>query len=195
MCRYVQQTDGVVDQNIGVAGDRAPVVLPADVAGAQPDDLIGALAGEKPGQCDRADQFNGVEGPGLGHWQVRLGQVQSGPQELGPDLVGDHTRVRAEECTDAARGGRHPVGVETARQPLPLLTVHEEPAQRGDSPGLGRSLQRLAELSPQPDSALDMVSHAHPVQRRDPRRARLPSPSSRVLGLWALIGSPAADLE
>ena len=33
-------------------------------------------------------------------------QVQAGPQQLGPDPIGDHPRVRAEQGRHAARGGR-----------------------------------------------------------------------------------------
>jgi len=56
MGRDVEQADRVAGENLGgVAGDRYPVMLPADAADAEPRDLIAALPSEEPGQRDRAD--------------------------------------------------------------------------------------------------------------------------------------------
>jgi len=70
---------------------------------------------------------------------------QPGPQQLRPDVIGDHARVRAEQGGDAARDGQRPLRVESARQPFPFLAIPEKRAQRADLPGLGRRGQRRAE--------------------------------------------------
>jgi hypothetical protein len=103
--RHVQQADRVAGQDLlRVAGDLGAVVLPADAARPQPGDLVAALPGEQPGQRDRADQFQRVEVPGLGLREVVFREVQPGPHQLRPDLVGDHPGVRAEQGGDAAPG-------------------------------------------------------------------------------------------
>jgi hypothetical protein len=56
--RHVQQADRVAGQDLpGVPGDSGAVVLPPDAAHPQPRDLVAALPGEQPGQCDGADQL------------------------------------------------------------------------------------------------------------------------------------------
>ncbi|MFF9624006.1 hypothetical protein [Streptomyces griseosporeus] len=73
----VEQADRVAGQDLlRVAGDRCPVVLPADAAHPQPGDLVASLSGEQPGQCDRADQVERVEVPGAGLVQVGGLQIQ-----------------------------------------------------------------------------------------------------------------------
>ncbi len=95
--RHVQQTDRVTGQDlIRVTRDLGAVVLPADTAHPQAGDLITALPGEQPGQRDRTDQFERVEVPGLGLRQVVFREVQPGPHQLRPDLVGDDSGIGAE---------------------------------------------------------------------------------------------------
>ena len=164
-------------------GDRGAVVLPADAAHPQPGDLVAALAGEQPGQGDRPHQFQRVEVPGLGLREVAGLQVQPGPHELRPDVVGDHARVGAEQGRDAARDGQCPLRVEAPGDLLPFLQVAEERAEHGEVAGLGGRFQRLAELVLQPGGALDVVAHLHPVDRGDPGGAGLPGPGRGVGGL------------
>ena len=58
----VEQADGVAGEYPGgVAGDGHPVVLPSDASHAQTGDLVAALAGEQPGEGDRADHHHVVE--------------------------------------------------------------------------------------------------------------------------------------
>ena len=193
---HVAQTDGITGQDIGgVAGDRSAVVLPADAADAQPGDLVAALAGEQPGQGDRADQLERVVRAGLRGRQVAGGQVEPGPEQLRPDVVGDHPRVRAAQGGDAARDGQGALRVEAAGHPFPFLAVAEEPAQRVDLPGLGSRGQRLAEPVLETGGALDIVTDPHAVQRGDPCCAGLPRPRRRVGGLGTLRGQPSANLE
>jgi hypothetical protein len=97
--RDVEETHSVAGQDLlGVTGDRGAVVLPTDAAHPQSGDPVAALSGELSGQCDRADQLEGVELPDLGLWEIRSFQVQTRPQKLRPDLIGNHPRVGAEEA-------------------------------------------------------------------------------------------------
>ena len=73
------------------------VVLPADAADPQPRDLVAAQPAEQPGQRDRPDQLHRVVGAGGVAGQIGLVQVQPGPQQLGPHLVGDHAGVGADQ--------------------------------------------------------------------------------------------------
>lgn len=117
---HVQEADGVPGEDLrGARGDGIPVVLPADASQAQARDLVAALAGEEPGQCDGADQFHGVDGTGFAAWDIVGLQVQSGPQQFRPDVVGDYTRSWADWRVDAARQGESALGVEPAWQPTP----------------------------------------------------------------------------
>ncbi|MEU6210819.1 hypothetical protein ABZ891_12985, partial [Streptomyces sp. NPDC047023] len=105
MGRDIEETDGVAGKDLlGVTGDGGAVVLPTDAAHPQSGDLIAALSGEQPGQCDRSDQFEGAELAGLGLRKICSFQVQARPQKLRPDLIGDHPRVGAEEGAVMLRG-------------------------------------------------------------------------------------------
>jgi hypothetical protein len=93
----VEQADGVPGEHLaGVTGDRCPVVLPADAADPEPGDLVAALSGEQPGQRGGADEFHRVAGAARDRGEVAGLDVQPGPQQLGPDVVGDDARVRAD---------------------------------------------------------------------------------------------------
>lgn len=112
------------EDTVAGAGGGGPVVLPADAA---TGDLIAALAGEQPGEGDRADHVEGVDAA-VGAGQVGGLQVEPGPQQLGPDVVGDHVRVRPGQGAQAARGSQGLGRVEPAGDPLPFLQVAEERA-------------------------------------------------------------------
>ena len=129
--RNIEQADRITHQDlIGVAGEGFVVVLPANAADPQAGDLVAALPGEQPGQRDCANQFEWIEVAGPRLREIDPRQIQPCPKQFGPDLVGDHPRVRAEQCGDAARSGQRPPRVETPWQPFPFLTVGEEPADR-----------------------------------------------------------------
>jgi hypothetical protein len=193
---HVQQADRVAGQDlVGVARDRGAVVLPADAAHPEAGDLVAALAGEQPGQRDRPHQFQRVEVPRLGLREVGGLQVQPSPHELGPDVVGDHARVGAEQHRDAARDGQRAGRVEAPGNLLPFLQVAEERAEHGEVAGLGGRFQRLAELARQPGGALDVVADLHPVDRGDPGGAGLPGPGRGVGGLRLLGFQPPAGLQ
>ena len=174
--RHVQQADGLIGQDVGgVAGDGLAVVLPADAADPQPGDLVAAQAGEQPGQRDRPDQFHRVVGVGAAG-QVGGLQVEPGPQQLGPYLVGDHPRVGADQGVDAARDGQRPVGVEPAREPVPFLAVAEEHPGRHQHVSLGARRDRLPGAGMDMVAALDVVADGHAVHGGDPGGAGLPGP-------------------
>ncbi|UZG60300.1 hypothetical protein [Rhodococcus opacus] len=112
----IEQADRVTRQDpIGVAGDGGVVVLPADAADPQAGDLVAAQSGEQPGQCDRVDEFERVEVPGLCLGEIGLLEVQSRPEQLRPDVVGDYPGVRAEQRGDAAWSGQCTPRIEASR--------------------------------------------------------------------------------
>ena len=55
-------------------------------------------------------------------------EVEAGPQEFGPEIVGDHPRIGSLQGPDAARSFQCSCGVEPARDPVPVLQVAEEGA-------------------------------------------------------------------
>ncbi len=141
------------------------------------------------------DQLERVEVPGLGFGQVGGVEVQAGPQQFGPYLIGNHPRVRAEQGRDAARGAERPLRVEAAGQPFPLLAVAEERPDRRELGGLRRCLQRFADAIGMGGGALCVVADAHPVHRGDPGGAGLPRPRGRIGGLGVPGLGPAPGLE
>ncbi|MFE0514157.1 hypothetical protein [Streptomyces sp. NPDC058964] len=123
----VEQADRVARQDLPeVACDGGPVVLAADASQPKAGDLVTALAAEQPGQRDRANQLQRIEQPRPVLRKICGRQIQSGPQQLGPDLVRNHAPVWAEQSGDAARGGQRALGVEPPGQTFPLLAVSEE---------------------------------------------------------------------
>ena len=193
--RHVEQADGIVGQDVGgVAGDRDAVALPADGPDPQAGDLVAAQPGEQPGQRDRADQLHRVVGACGGAGQVGVGQVQPGPQQLRPDVVGDHSRVGADQCCDAARHDQRAGRVEAAGEPLPFLAVAEERAGGHEDVRLGARGDRGAGAGPETVVALDVVTDPHPVHRGDPGGAGLAGPLPRLGDLRVLGGQPPSGL-
>ena len=190
----VEQADGIAGQDmVVVAADAGAVVLPADAAEAEAGDLVAALAAEQPGERDGADQLKRV-GPPVRGQKVLRGEVQAGPEQLGPDVVGDHARVRPEQGLDAARGAERVRGVEPPRDPLPLLAVAEEGPRCPQVAGLCLGRQRLACAVAQPGAPLRVVAGAHPVYRGNPCRARLPGPLGGAGDIRVLGGQPPSGL-
>ena len=76
--------------------------------------------------------------------QVAFFKVQAGPEQLGPDIVLDDFRLRANESAEAARRCERSSRVEAARNPLPFLNVTEEGAHGGKVMCFGFGGERLA---------------------------------------------------
>jgi hypothetical protein len=68
------------------------------------------------------DEVFGTRRVGLRGWQVAGGQVEPGPEQLRPHIVGGHARVRAEQGGDAARDDQGTLRVEPADQRFLFLT-------------------------------------------------------------------------
>src|SRR5580698_5016561 len=66
--------------------------------------------------------------------QVICGQVETGPDELGPDILRDGTRVRAYQRKNALGCDHAPHRVKSSRNKLPLLEVAKEYAKDGNAP-------------------------------------------------------------
>jgi hypothetical protein len=193
--RDVEQADGLLGQDLaGGAVDGLSLVLPADAADPQPGDLIAPQAGEQPGQCERADQLEGVVAAGGGAGEIRGLEVEPGPQQLGPDPIGDDAGVGGDQRGDGAGHRQGPGGVEPAGNPFPFLQVTQECAGAHEDVGLGARGDRVAEAVVEVVGALDVVADGHPVDRGDPVRAGRPGPVGRIDGLGMLGGQPSAGL-
>ena len=178
----------------GVAGDRGSLVLPADAADPQPRDLIAAQAGEQPGQGHCPDELDRVDQRAAVGRHVLRCEVEPGPQQLGPHLVGDHPGIGAEQGTDASGDGQNTGGVEPARDPLPFLAVAEERAAGHQHVGLCGRQQRRADAAAQGLGALHVVAGPHPVDRRHPRGAGLSGPLAWLGDIGMFGGQPPAGL-
>ena len=192
--RHVEQTDPL-------AG-RLGLLLPADRADAQPQDLVGSQPGEQPHQRGRADELERIPrraGPAAVGVQreILAGQVQAGPHQLRPHVVGDHARLGSDQRGDRARQPERAAGVEPALDPFPLLDVVEEPARRPDQVRL-RARQQLP-AGPAAHiggvRAVGVLADEHPVHPRDPPGGELPRPGSGVGMVGLLVVDPAADLD
>lgn len=103
-------------------------------------------------------------------------KAESGPQQLGPDIVGGHPWSRTDQGVDTARQGENTRGVEPAgQQPLPFLDVPEEDHYSAYEGGLLLGLEGLAEVPVEAAGAHDVVADLHAVDGRDPGRARPPA--------------------
>jgi len=66
-------------------------------------------------------------------WKIVGYEVEAGPDQLGPDIVGDDARVGADQSDQALRRGQMPHGIKPSRNQLPLLKITKEDPQRGDA--------------------------------------------------------------
>jgi hypothetical protein len=170
-------------------------VLPADAAEPEPGDFVTTLAREQPGERDRADHVDRV---GSGSYrQVGGVEVESRPEKFGPEVVGDHPRVGSPQSPDAARGFQCSRGVETARDPFPVLDIAEEGAGDADVGAFRLLRQRFSELfgaALTPVLRLDVFADTHAVDGGNPGSAGLPCPLSGFGNVGMVGGDPAADL-
>ena len=143
-------------------------MLPAGAADAEPDDLVAAEPAEQPDQRQGAQQLDGVLAAGRAVVDVAVLEVEPGPQQFRPHVIGDHPRVGADQRADAARGGQRAGRVEPAGDRSPFLAVAEELACPGQQPGLGPRHQRLADTLLEGVAGLDVVPDPEPVDRGDP---------------------------
>ncbi|WP_331740124.1 hypothetical protein OG613_45415 (plasmid) [Streptomyces sp. NBC_00015] len=140
----VQQADGVSRQYlVGVAGDRGPLVLPADAAHAKSRDLVIAQATEQPGQGQHPEELERIAEAVEPGRQIVGADVEPGPQQFGPDVIGYHPRVGAEHRRDGSGRRQRAYGVEPSGYPLPFLKVAEESAGRGEVARLAVRRDRL----------------------------------------------------
>lgn len=59
--------------------------------------------------------------------------VQTGPNELGPDIVRDNAWIRSDEADQTPRRGQVTHGIKSAGDQLPLMKVTKEDTERGDA--------------------------------------------------------------
>jgi hypothetical protein len=109
--RYIEQTCRVFANHVlrcGRGTRRAS--LPADTSDTEPHQLVAAEPSEQPGESQRSDERKGVNRPGVfgtlepsGPGQVLLFEAHAGPEQLGPQLVGEDAWVWADQRPDGAR--------------------------------------------------------------------------------------------
>ena len=63
-------------------------------------------------------------------WKIVGNKVETGPDQLGPDIVGDDARVGADQGEQALRRSQVSCGIEPSRDQLPLLEIAKEDAKR-----------------------------------------------------------------
>ena len=110
----------------------------------EPGDFVAALAAEQPGEGDRADHVDRVGAGPAG--QVGGVEVQAGPEQFGPEVVGDHTGIGSLQGADAARGFQCPRRVEPARDPVPVLESRKKVRVDADVGAFRLRRQRVSEL-------------------------------------------------
>ena len=76
--------------------------------------------------------------------QVIDSQVKAGPDELGPDIVCDGSRVRPNKREQALRCDHAAHRIESPRDQLPLLEVAEEHTKNGDAASACAGRENLA---------------------------------------------------
>src|SRR3954447_26089345 len=167
--------------------------LPTDAADAQAHDLVAALAGEQPGQRQRADEFEGI-GADTTDGEVIGPEIEPGPQDLGPGVVGDDPRLGAEHPAHAARGSERGRGIEAPNAPAPFLAVAQERPGRADVTGHRRGREPPPDAANEVDPALCVVADAGPRDPRDPGRTGLTRPVRRCRDSRLLGRQPSPDL-
>ena len=170
-------------------------MLPADAAETEPGDFVAALATEQPGEGDRADHVDRVSAGPAG--QIVGVEVEAGPEEFGPQIVGDHPRIGSLQGPDAARSFQCSCGVEPARDPVPVLDVAEEGAGDANVSAFRLGRQRLSQLiaaAVAPGVRLDVIADTQAVDRGDPGRAGLAGPVGRPGDVGVFGRQPSADL-
>ena len=144
---------------------------------------------------DRADHVDRVSAGPAG--QIAGVEVETGPEEFGPQIVGDHPRIGSLQGPDAARSFQCSCGVEPARDPVPVLDVAEEGAGDANVGAFRLRRQRLSELfaaAVPPVLRLDVVADTHAVDCGDPGRAGLAGPVGRPGDVGVFGREPSADL-
>ena len=189
--RHVEQAHFCL---VAVAG----VGLPANRTDAQADDLVDAQPSEQPQERDGADELERIprsDRPVGG--EVVDGEVQPGPHQLRPHLIGDHSRVRADQRAERPRQRERPPGVETPLDPFPLLQVGKEAAQRPHVRRLRPWAQRAAGVTAHVGGVrgLRELADDELVDRRDPAGGVFSRPRARVAEFGVFALDPAARLD
>jgi hypothetical protein len=186
---------GHVEQTHAVA--RAVCVrLPADAADPQADDFRAAQAAEQPRDGQGAHQFYRVAVSGVAaRRKIRLVEVEPGPEELRPQIIGDHPRGRADQGLDRPRGGQGPRRIKAPGHPAPLVAVPEKLAHRPGVALLRSRRQRVTESITQGTTALGEVPDVHAIDRRHVPGAQLAGPGGRLRDCRMRDLEPAPGFE
>ena len=121
----------------------------------------------EPDKRERPDQFQGVELTTHIRGQILRLQIEPGPQQLRPHLIGNDARVGAREGANTAGRGQGTGGIEAARDPLPLLAVMEEGTDGHNIARLGPGRQGPSQATGEGCLALHILADAHALHLRD----------------------------
>ena len=168
----------------------------------QAEDLVDAQAGEQPQQRDGADELERIPrraGSAAVHVLGRSStlEVQPGPHQLRPDVVGDHARVGPDQRRDRPGDPDRATRVEPPLDPLPLLQVAEERPDRPDQRRLRSRREHLAVAGAHRVGVqrLGQLADLQPIDGGDPRGGELAIPALGLGAVRVLGVQPAAGLD
>src|SRR6266542_1323298 len=116
---------GHVEQADAVGAIRA--WLPADTADPQANEFIATQAAEQPRDDERPYQFHRIAIASVAaRCEISVVEVEPGPQEFRPQIIGDDAGVRADQGLDRPGRGQGARRIEAPGDPAPFLAVAEE---------------------------------------------------------------------
>jgi len=135
--RHVEQAHCISGEDVARAKGSYCIALRADAADPQPQNLVVAKSSEEPSRRKGSAHLDGIAvgsklpSPGRAATREVVGyEVEAGPDQLGPDIVGDDARVGADQGEQALRRSQVSYGIEPSRDQLPLLEIAKEDAKR-----------------------------------------------------------------
>ena len=111
------------------SGWRAIRLLPADAADAKPYKLVATESGEQPGDDQRPYQGQRIP---AGRWEILSVEVDTCPEELGPNVIGDESWLWPNLSFDGARDGEDAIRIKPPSTPalFPRRTARMPPIRR-----------------------------------------------------------------
>ena len=106
---------------------------------------------------------------------VSFSYVEAGPQELGPNVVCDYTRVRTYETSESTGRGEDTPRIEAPWNPFPFLAIAEEDPASAQKASLCPGHKRLSK-SPWPMDASGPLAYGHSPNLCDPFGSNLAGP-------------------
>src|SRR5436190_12073457 len=171
---YVQQAGGTVVRQMVLGRSWGSTrSLPTNTADAKPYELVAAESGEQPGDDERP--YQGQRIPAR-RWEVVSIEVNACPEQLGPDVVGDESRLWTDLGLYGARGSKNAIRVEPPGAPAPFLRVAKNSADGSEQADLVVRRDRLATRSEVPTARCTQIADGEVVDGGDVGEADLTVP-------------------